>query len=167
MAARKAIVFIFAFLLLTAAPGAAAALDNAAGRLLSLINEYRSTHGLAPLAADTVLSGVARDHGEDMTARAYFAHVTPEGGDLGHRLWNAGYRFFVAAENLARGYRDAAAVLDGWHGSTGHQANLLRDDVSHAGVAVIDPVAGSGAEESGRRDAGPVWVLVLARPRTH
>lgn len=131
--------------------------EISAARLLSLINQYRTTRGRAPLAADTALATVARRHGEDMATRAYFAHVTPEGGDLGHRLWNVGYSFSVAAENLARGYPDAAAVLAGWQGSPGHHANLLRDDVSVAGIGV--------ATVENERAGGPVWVLVVARPR--
>jgi uncharacterized protein YkwD len=126
-------------------------------RLLDLINQYRTGQGREPLAADDTLDTVALRHGEDMATRAYFAHVTPEGGDLGHRLWNVGYSFSIAAENLARGYRDAAAVLAGWVGSPGHKSNLLREDVSVAGIGV------AGVE--GKTGTGPVWVLVLARPR--
>ncbi len=147
-----------AALAMTAFATPAAAAENRAAVLLSLINQFRVTSGLAPLDADSRLATVARLHGEDMTARAYFAHVTPEGGDLGDRLWNIGYRFAVAAENLARGYRDATAVLAGWQGSPGHLANLLRTDVSAVGIAIAGAPAG--------RDGGPVWVLVLAEPRS-
>lgn len=142
-----------------AAPAAAS--DSATTNLLSLINAYRAASGVAPLAADRTLDTVARRHGEDMATRAYFAHVTPEGGDLGHRLWNAGYRFAVAAENLARGYHDAVEVLAGWQGSPGHKANLLRDDVSQVGIGMIAPADSTVATTSG----SPVWVLVLARPQ--
>lgn len=162
MAARNTVRFVLAILLISAVPNATLASDTADGRLLALINDYRSARGIGPLAADATLARVAERHGEDMASRGYFAHVTPEGGDLGHRLWNAGYRFIVAAENLARGYRAATAVLEGWRGSACHRANLLRDDVSHAGIAVV----GSGDATADRHAAGPVWVLVVARPQT-
>ena len=156
MPSRVLAVFILAVLIAVTPVAAARAADDPAGLLLSLINRYRAASGLTPLASDATLDEVARRHGEDMATRAFFAHVTPEGGGLGDRLWNAGYRFTIAAENLARGYRDAKAVLAGWQGSPGHQANLLRNDVSAAGIGIA---AAAGP------DRQPVWVLVLARPQ--
>jgi uncharacterized protein YkwD len=112
--------------------------------------------GGAPLATDATLADVARRHGADMAARGYFSHVSPDGDDLARRLSAAGYRFAVAAENLAQGYRDPAAVLAGWQDSRGHLRNLLRGDVSRAGIGVV---------ESAASGSGPVWVLILAQPQ--
>lgn len=161
MATRCATMLFASALLFFAMAAPAAASDGPAGHLLSLINAYRTASGLEPLAPDATLDRVAQGHGEDMARRAYFSHVTPEGGNLTHRLWNAGYSFTVAAENLARGYRDAAAVLAGWQGSAGHQANLLRRDVSVAGIGVIE----SADTAERKRAGGPFWVLVVAQPR--
>jgi uncharacterized protein YkwD len=137
-----------------AEPGAVA-VDPRADTLLALVNDYRRRHGRPALAADAILQRVAHRHGADMAARGYFDHVTPEGGALEHRLWNARYRFAVAAENLALGYRAPDAVMAGWRSSPGHDRNLLRGDVSAAGIGVIDA----------RTPDGPVWVLLLAQPR--
>jgi uncharacterized protein YkwD len=131
------------------------AAEAPAARLLALINNYRAEHGRRLLAADERLAWIAGTHGADMARQGYFGHVAPDGSDLARRLRQAGYRFVVAAENLARGYPDAIAVVDGWRASPGHDANLLRADVSRAGVAVV------AAEV---KDAGPIWVLVLAEP---
>jgi uncharacterized protein YkwD len=162
MPRRRAIlkILLAAALTLAVAPPAHAA-EGAAATLMSLINAYRAASSRPALTADDTLSAVARRHGEDMARRAYFSHVTPEGGSFGDRLWNAGYTYAVAAENLARGYRDAAAVLAGWQGSPGHLANLLRADVSRAGIGVVEPPPGAPTDSS----RGPVWVLVLAAPR--
>ncbi|HET6827852.1 MAG TPA: CvpA family protein, partial [Ramlibacter sp.] len=55
-------------------------------RMLELLNAERTQRGLKPLQADPQLLPVARAHSRDMFARGYFAHVSPEGRDLGDRL---------------------------------------------------------------------------------
>lgn len=155
-AARTLVCFWLAIAAsIAAAATPAPANEEAAATLLSLINAYRNAQGQPALGSDATLTLVAERHGADMAERDYFAHVTPEGDELRHRLWNIDYRFAVAAENLARGYHDAVAVLAGWRNSPGHDRNLLRADVSRAGIAVAP---------SRNPAHGLVWVLVVAQP---
>ncbi len=70
-------------------------------RMLELVNQERAHKGLRPLQADPEAREVARAHSQDMFARRYFSHVTPDGKDPFDRLRGAGVRFLTAGENLA------------------------------------------------------------------
>ena len=92
--------------------------------IFCLTNQIRASYGLAAFRRDTRLDTAARLHSEDMAARNYFAHTTPEGLDPSDRAAAQGYTAGVG-ENIAAGYRDARAVMIGWMGSAGHCANIL------------------------------------------
>jgi uncharacterized protein YkwD len=69
-----------------------------------------------PLAFDADLIMAARLHSQDMNARAYFSHYTPEGVDPHTRMIDAGYPGNTAwGESIAAGsaYPDPASVLAG------------------------------------------------------
>jgi uncharacterized protein YkwD len=57
-----------------------------------------------------------------------------------------GYRYRMAGENLAVGYRSSSAVVDGWMGSPGHRANILKSGFEEIGLAVANgsPTRGYG-----------------------
>lgn len=66
-------------------------LDRLAHRIHELVNRERTQQGLAPLAWDAALAGIAREHSADMAAGGYFAHVNPRGEDPTARGIRAGY----------------------------------------------------------------------------
>ena len=92
--------------------------------ILCLTNQIRMSYGLAPFRRDARLDTAARLHSEDMAARNYFAHSTPEGLDPTERAARQGYTEGVG-ENIAMGYRDARTVVLGWMQSAGHCRNIL------------------------------------------
>ena len=106
-------------------------------RMLEMVNAERRKEGLKPLLADPDLAEVARAHSRDMFARSYFAHVSPEGQDLSHRLRRGKVRHLLAGENLA-----LAPTLPGAHqglmNSPGHRANILRPQYGRIGIGVLD-----------------------------
>lgn len=106
-------------------------------RMLELVNAERRAAGLKPVQADAALVQVARAHSRDMLARGYFAHVSPDGKDLGDRLRTAGVGYLTAGENLA-----LAPTLSGAHGglmrSPGHRANILRPQFGRLGIGILD-----------------------------
>ncbi|HEY5799970.1 MAG TPA: CvpA family protein, partial [Burkholderiaceae bacterium] len=55
-------------------------------QMLALVNQERAAAGLRPVAADPLITPVARAHSTDMLARGYFSHITPEGKDPFDRL---------------------------------------------------------------------------------
>jgi uncharacterized protein YkwD len=105
--------------------------------MLDLVNQERTSRGLVALTMDEPLRDVARLHADDMFARGYFAHNTPEGVDPFERMREAGIVFGIAGENLA-----LAPTLDMAHNglmnSPGHRANILRPEFRKVGIGVLD-----------------------------
>jgi uncharacterized protein YkwD len=113
----------------TPCPAAEAAATAANGAAVSdaifcLTNQIRASYGLAAFRRDARLDAAARLHSEDMAARDYFAHDTPEGLDPSARAVAQGYTFGVG-ENIAAGYRDARTAIVAWMASPGHCRNIL------------------------------------------
>jgi uncharacterized protein YkwD len=100
------------------------------------VNAYRGTVGCGPLAWRSDVAGVAQSHSQDMVARDYFDHYTPEGASPFDRLTAAGIAYSLAAENIAYGYPTASTVLAGWLGSPGHKANLDNCALTGHGVGL-------------------------------
>jgi uncharacterized membrane protein required for colicin V production len=108
----------------------------AARRIFDLLNQARVDAGLDPLAWSDALAGVGHGHAEEMYLDGYFAHESPQTGDVGDRLAAAGITFRVAGENLALA-ATAADVHDGLMASPGHRANILDVDYRRVGIAVV------------------------------
>ncbi|WP_331741153.1 CAP domain-containing protein [Kitasatospora sp. NBC_00039] len=123
-----------------------------AQQVVDLVNAQRAEHGCGPLTAETRLATAAQGHSEDMAARNYFDHASPEGYHADHRIEATGYRWSSWGENIARGQKDPAAVMDAWMNSPGHRANILNCSFKEIGVGVK---TGSG---------GPWWTQVFASP---
>jgi uncharacterized protein YkwD len=92
--------------------------------IFCITNQIRSSYGLAPFRRDARLDAAARLHSQDMAARNFFAHTTPEGLTPDDRAAAQGYPSGVG-ENIAYGYATARAVMIGWMASTGHCQNIL------------------------------------------
>ena len=110
--------------------------DPAVQAFVEEVNAYRGTVGCEPLTWRSDVAAVAQGHSEDMVARDYFDHRTPEGLSPFDRLHEAGISFSRAAENIAYGYPTASAVLAGWLGSPGHKANLDNCALTDHGVGL-------------------------------
>jgi uncharacterized protein YkwD len=111
--------------------------EAAEERMLSLVNQERTGRGLNALKLNVKARQVARAHSQDMFARGYFSHITPEGLDPFERMRRGGVAFDAAGENLA-----LAPTLDlahtGLMNSPGHRANILSPDFNTVGIGVID-----------------------------
>lgn len=55
-----------------------------------LVNEVRREHGVAPLAWNERLAGLARSHSRDMAEHRFFSHVNRRGEDVNRRAEHAG-----------------------------------------------------------------------------
>jgi uncharacterized protein YkwD len=109
-------------------------------------NENRLREELIPLRLDPALSRVAQNHAQDMLARDYFGHESPDGGTLRTRLVGAGIRYGFAGENIAKGQITAGEVVEDWMKSAGHRRNILQPEFRRIGVG----------------KAGSLWVQVFA-----
>ncbi len=106
-------------------------------QMLTLVNIERMKHGLKPVQADNELRVVARAHSQDMFARGYFSHYTPEGRDPFDRMKSAGVKYLAAGENLALG-QTLKICHEGLMNSPGHRANILNPSYGRLGIGILD-----------------------------
>jgi uncharacterized protein YkwD len=105
--------------------------------VLRLVNVERGKAGCGRLRMDEHLRKAARDFSALMAAKDFFSHVSPDGSSFVDRIARAGYpRSAAAAENIAVGYSDPAAVMKGWMNSTGHRENILNCSLKAIGVGL-------------------------------
>lgn len=102
--------------------------------VIDLVNLEREAEGLHPLSYDAQLTTAARGHSEDMGLQGYFSHDSLDGRKFYTRILDAGYSYSYSGENIAAGYPDPAAVVDGWMASPGHRANILEPNFCDIGV---------------------------------
>nr|WSX54058.1 CAP domain-containing protein [Streptomyces sp. NBC_00974] len=123
-----------------------------ARRVIGMVNAQRATAGCGPVTANVKLTAAAQGRSDDMAARNYFAHATPEGVDPGARIAGTGYIAQTAGESIAKGYPDPTAALTGWMNSPEHRASILNCAFTRTGVGVNLTSTGSGGP---RTSAGP------------
>ncbi len=119
-----AIVIFAGSLAGAAAPAHAATLDSAETELQRVVNEFRSSKGLATLAVSDTLTFSAKWMAQDMAVYNYFSHTSLDGRSPTERMADAGYPATTtwAGENLAAGQTTPREVLAGWINSPGHYA---------------------------------------------
>lgn len=105
--------------------------------VVRLVNVERAKQGLTPLEYDWQLSRVARYKSEDMQKNKYFSHTSPTYGSPFNMMKNFGISYRTAGENIAKGYRTPATVVEGWMNSPGHRANILNSSFTHIGVGYV------------------------------
>lgn len=125
-------------------------------QMLAGVNRLRAEAGVPPLVEDPRLDAAAQEHAEDMLARGYYDHQSPEGRQVGDRVRAEGYSWRVVAENLAAGHVSVDSALDAWMQSSGHRANLLRPNFTDFGFGLA-----VGPFDSRHR---VLWVQTFAAP---
>ena len=119
--------------------------------LIALTNHERVINNLSPLTTNELLTKAAQAKALDLKTKGYFDHFRP--GD-GKKPWDfieeAGYRWRVAGENLARGYQTSGQVVAAWMASDIHRKNILNQRYEEIGIATIE----------GTKDGQPVTVTV-------
>ncbi|OHA84444.1 MAG: hypothetical protein A2408_04005 [Candidatus Yonathbacteria bacterium RIFOXYC1_FULL_52_10] len=108
--------------------------------LVDITNDDRAENGLRTLSYNPVLAHAAQLKADDMAAKSYFAHTSPEGVTPWHWLEEAGYTFSYAGENLAVNFSDSIDVGEAWMNSPGHRANILNDRFTEIGIASAEGV---------------------------
>ncbi len=118
---------------------------------LELVNRDRKINKLSSLEKDSLLSQAAQKHAEDMLARKYFAHVSPEGTTPSQRyVIVGGDRHLSIGENIAKGgakgvaltYSEVEKWQRGWMYSNGHRQNLLTPEHRKFGYGVAADMNG-------------------------
>jgi uncharacterized protein YkwD len=105
--------------------------------MFDAVNKERVSRGLSPLVLDINLTKIGEEHCQDMFARGYFSHNTPDGVTPFQRMDKAGIIYLSAGENLALALTESDAMT-GLMNSPAHEANILSSDFGKVGIAVID-----------------------------
>ncbi len=132
-------VFIFssAQRLFLSSPQAAAVVSAI---LIDLANSDRASNDLPILKMNPTLVEAAQAKANDMAAKRYFAHTSPDGVDPWHWFKKAGYSFDYAGENLAIDFVDSADVERAWMNSPTHRENILNSHYTEVGIATAEGI---------------------------
>ncbi len=106
-------------------------------QVVDLVNKERAAAGLPALKVNTKLSGVAEKKAEDMRDKKYFSHTSPTYGSPFDMMKQFGISYTTAGENIAKGQKTPAAVMNGWMNSEGHRANILNSKYTEIGVGYV------------------------------
>lgn len=120
--------------------------------VLDGVNAERAKRQLPPLSTEQRLAKAAQDHACDNARVGKMTHTGSDGSDLSTRLRRVGYNYSQANENVAKGYSDSKAVIQGWMASSGHRRNILAAGTVDLGIGIALG-----------KDGSPYWVLDMAR----
>ena len=137
--------------------GALSDLERVRRDMLARVNRERGRRGLSPLRRHPYLDDAAQAHADDMFARRYYSHDSPNGNTAIDRVAARGYRARYAGENIARGQYSVDEVMDGWMQSPTHREHLLSPVFNDVGFGL----------KFGKNPGGYeiLWVQNFARPR--
>lgn len=129
--------------------------ERAKQAVLCLLNAERARHGLGHLVRDTSLDLASQRHSDDMAARNFFEHDTPEGIGASSRMAGAGYPAYhtTTAENLYWGEDEKSTPVSAhrsWMRSPGHRENVLLPELRVVGIGIAyeAPVPGRPGHDS-------------------
>jgi hypothetical protein len=114
----------------------------------SEISAYRKSYGLSAVTVDPKLTELARKQANAMAERRSMDHDVY--ASFPSRM--ASYGAASAAENIAAGTKTFEDTLAIWKFSPGHNANLLKSNVTRIGLA------------SASSHGTTYWALILAAP---
>lgn len=112
--------------------------DVTVSGLLDGTNQARQSSGLSPLSINSKLNQAAYAKAQDMLAKNYWAHTSPDGTPPWKWFSDYGYSYDSAGENLAKNYPTSDAVIKAWLASPTHRANVLNSKYQDVGFAVVD-----------------------------
>ena len=103
--------------------------------LVNLTNQNRTKSDIAELKVSPMLEKAAQMKADDMAAKGYFAHNTPEGKTPWYWFDKAGYKYTYAGENLAVNFENSEDVETAWMNSRGHFLNIMNPKFTEIGIA--------------------------------
>lgn len=103
--------------------------------LVALANDERSLNNAGKLTVNATLERAAQMKADDMAAKGYFSHNTPDGKTPWYWFEQAGYKYEYAGENLAVNFTDSSEVHTAWVKSRGHFLNIINPRYTEIGIA--------------------------------
>lgn len=128
--------------------------------LLEGTNNERSSNGKTALSLNSKLNQAAQAKANDMVARNYWSHNTPEGNPPWIFIDQTGYNYNKAGENLAYGFMSSSDTVAGWMNSPPHRDNMLDSAFTEVGFGFTnsDDFQGTGPQT--------IVVAMYAQPAT-
>ena len=106
-----------------------------AQEVLAQCNAQRQANGIAALSLDPELTKAANIRAQEIAT--LFSHTRPDGRKCFTVLDQIGYSYWSAGENIAAGYGNSSAVMNGWMNSPGHRSNILNVGFKRLGVGYV------------------------------
>jgi uncharacterized protein YkwD len=127
-----------------AARPVASGLEGQENEVIRLVNAERDKAGCGSVRLDSRLRTAIRLHVRELGSHGdlYISHVSDDGRTFTDRARAQGYDD-AGGENVARGQRDAADVMNSWMNSAGHRANILNCGFKAIGVGATKGVDGT------------------------
>lgn len=104
--------------------------------VITLANQSRQSFGLGSLTESSLLNKAAQAKAEDMAAKGYFSHTSPDGKTPWNFIETSGYNYILAGENLAVHFTDAESMEQAWMNSPSHKANILNRNFEEIGIGI-------------------------------
>src|SRR5665213_3347191 len=123
--------------------------------LLTDTNKARQTNSQGSLKLNAQLVQAAQAKANDMALRNYWSHNTPAGNPPWVFVSAQNYQYDKIGENLAAGFDDAQATINGWMASPEHRQNMLDSAYSDVGFGFAN-----NPDYSSTGKGGPMTVVV-------
>lgn len=106
-------------------------------KIVELTNQERINNGLNIVTANQLLAKSAYEKGRAILEAQTFRHNI---NDKKFSVWvkDAGYQYSYIGENLAIDFVTSEGVIKAWLDSTTHKKNILNQNFSEIGVAVLE-----------------------------
>lgn len=126
-------------------------------KLINLVNAKRSTGckcggvempTTTPLVWNDKLEKAAKIHSQDMADNEFLNITGSDGSSPQDRLTRVGYQATRMVSDVAWGYPDEKAVIQGWIDKPSVCKNMMNPDFSELGIAKV----------------GDYWTIILSRP---
>lgn len=122
--------------------------------LLADTNTRRNQANVPALTENAQLDQAAQAKAKDMATRNYWSHDTPDGNPPWVFVTDQSYSYQKLGENLAAGFDNEQAAINGWMGSPHHRENLLDTSFSQVGFGVAQSTDYTSA------GGGPMTIVV-------
>lgn len=136
------------------------ATDTSANTLLRETNEKRAGQNIGGLQLNGELSIAAQSKADDMAARNYWSHTTPDGKQPWYFIEKSGYKYSEAAENLAYGFTSSEETVNGWMNSSEHRKAMLGSSTVDVGFGIAN------APNFQNQGQETIVVALYAKPQT-
>jgi hypothetical protein len=106
-------------------------------RVLELINKERTEENVPSLAINPILSQSALNKANDMLAKNYFDHFSPDGKKPWDFIDRNQYEYLFVGENLAMNFTSAESVNTALMNSPSHKKNIMNSRYNEVGLAIV------------------------------